>query len=251
MAEDVWTSGDTGEAPTRALPSISALVNEAFADVQSAPGPYLLAGTGAGGVILVWTLVGVTILVATTLGGTMLGGAIGDPDTVGPIVLLATLVGTLVFLVPLALVSPPLSASLARAVWDWQTNGVPLDLGAAFREPWRDLGKIYGVGVSAGLVVLVGLLLCYLPGLFAMLLLHHAFYRVAIHGRTPGEALSDTVAHVLAHPQWNLGVFGVSFLISLIASNVPLLGVPLTLAGVAAWNIRCYRAAFPEPRAAD
>jgi len=140
---------------------------------------------------------------------------------------------------------------LARAVWDWQTNGVPLDLGAAFREPWRDLGKIYGVGVSAGLVVLVGLLLCYLPGLFAMLLLHHAFYRVAIHGRTPGEALSDTVAHVLAHPQWNLGVFGVSFLISLIASNVPLLGVPLTLAGVAAWNIRCYRAAFPEPRAAD
>lgn len=251
MADDVWQSGHTGDAPTRALPTISALVNEAFADVQAAPVPYLLAGAGAGGVILAWTLVGIGVLVAAMLGGAMIGGAIGDPDAVSSLVLLTTLVGTLIVLVPLALASPPLSASLARAVWDWQDRAVPLDLRAAFREPWRDLGKVYGVGLATGGLVLIGLLFCYLPGLIAMCLLHHAFYRVAIHGRSPGDALSDAVGHVLAHPQWNLGVFGVSFVISLIASNVPLLGVPLTLAGVAAWNIRCYRAAFPEPRAAD
>lgn len=247
MAADVWEASNAGSDAGAGLPGVGDLVGRLMRDVQEAPVPHLAAGAG-------YAVVQLPLFILLVIG--MYGGAFAGmfwametlgEDEIGLGILAGTLAGASVTALPMAVVLPPLTASLYRAVYAWQARGEPLGFGSAFSTATQDIGRTYLTTIALSTIIFAGLLLCYVPGLLLAFVLHFAYMRVVIHRRGVIDAIQDSWGHAAAHPGWNLGVFGVAFLISLALSNIPFLGVVVATVAVCAWNLHAYRAAFPEP----
>jgi uncharacterized membrane protein len=125
------------------------------------------------------------------------------------------------------------------------------------REP--DLAKLFTgenllnyiiVGIIVGLAVGFGLLFCIVPGLFAIVALHFAPYRVIDRGETPMEALSGSWE--LVKPQFGSLVVLILalFAINIVGALLCLVGLLVTSPLSAVAMAHAYRTASGEQPAA-
>ncbi|MCB9672250.1 MAG: hypothetical protein H6736_04205 [Alphaproteobacteria bacterium] len=222
--------------------------------------PYLLAGVGQ--MVIVVPLVFVLIFfLYFVMFGTMFGGifvgiaaaavtgeVLGD-DAAGLVFMLtylgtwAVMLAAMVFVaVFIGAVLAPTQASLVRRVAEHQRGGRKLDFTACFSDAFLDLPSVVGVTLLVGTLFAVGMLLCYLPGLVAIVLLGFASSLVVLHRMGPVHAARTSVAHVMANPGFH-GMFGLLyFATSMLAAYIPIIGTMFLMA----LHVRAARTLFGD-----
>lgn len=85
----------------------------------------------------------------------------------------------------------------------------------SFRQGLTAPGRVTATAVLVLVIVTIGSILLYLPGIIAAVLLFYAI-PAALHGASPGQALRESISTVRA----NLGVSVVGFLITMVASSI-------------------------------
>lgn len=175
------------------------------------PVPFLVSG-------LVYSLVMLVIIGGGTIGGVVLmvtrldamtdGPGVPDQLPLGELALLYGIVfGAVLLAMPFALLWQSGSARAAETILE---GGRPT-IGAALAGPMR----VILTALLVGAIVLVGTLLCYLPGLAAAVLLMFSV-PAAARGASPVAALSESVALVRA----NLGTAIVAYLVLGVISSI-------------------------------
>jgi hypothetical protein len=249
MADNVFSEG-VRDDPDAGLPNVMDLVFQAATLVQRQPAGFLLAGLIPAVVIVGSTFVALFVVYVSFFLGTLLGGFAGGQDEAAVLgglgVMSLALLGLVVLLVG---ISTPIWASLYRAVWRLLVHDEPLSAGSAFSTMSEDLGAQFLYTLLSGAIVLLGLCLCYVPGLLAQGMLVFAWPAVVIHRMPVGRALSWSVGHALAHPAWHLGLWAVNFALSLILPNIPLLGYLLLFTVQPLFVLLAYRAAAGDGEA--
>lgn len=242
------------------MPDVSKLLSETMEEFKDNFAPYLLAGLGqmvvALPVILVTIFVGYFVvfggMMGLSFGGILVGAAIGEAvsqDIGGIVALLAQLAAVTV---PFALffgvlglglaLLAPLNASLLRAVAAHQRGEKTLDFGSTFSTATQDLVRVIGIGLVMSMLVMVGLMMCYLPAMAVPLLFGFATPLVALHRRAPIEATRTALGHVLAHPQPHLMLGLITLVMTMFAGYLPVIGPMFVLA----FHIRAHRQIFGD-----
>ncbi len=247
MAADAWEASKAASEAGAGLPPVGDLFGRLAKDVQASLVPHLMAGLGYAMVQLPLVILAVLVIYGGMFAGMYWGLENLSEDELGLAMMAGAMAGLSVVAVPLMILMPPLTASLYRAVYAWQARGEPLGIGAAFSTATQDLPRVYLATFTIGMVIFLGMLMCYLPGLIAAFALHFAYMRVVIHRRGVLDGIQDSWVHVADHAGWNLGVFAIGFAISFALSNIPLIGVILAVVLATSWNLHAYRAAYPEP----
>ncbi|GAP80527.1 MULTISPECIES: hypothetical protein [Brachybacterium] len=85
----------------------------------------------------------------------------------------------------------------------------------SFRQGLIGSGRVVTTAVLVLVIVMIGSVLLYLPGIIAAVLLFYAI-PAALRGASPGQALRESVATATS----NLGVTIVGFLITMVASSI-------------------------------
>ena len=85
----------------------------------------------------------------------------------------------------------------------------------SFRQGLTGPGRVVTTAVLVLVIVMIGSVLLYLPGIIAAVLLFYAI-PAALRGASPGQALRESVATATS----NLGVTIVGFLITMVASSI-------------------------------
>lgn len=255
MASDPWVpsdapsrgapSGAGGDAGDTALPSAITLAKTAIDDVLKNLTPLLLLGLGYFGGMMVVVSLGSVFLVGPMVIGTIVSAVFGsDYEALAALGSMGGfVVGVLLFLVLVMVAAGPMTASTYRALAALIGQGVPPTIGGAFTTARQDVGMVLGGSLLVGVVVGVGLLFCYVPGLVASFVLGSVPMLIAIRRTSPGEAMSVALANVRAHPSWYVEVLAVKFVFLLIASYIPVIG---TIAFMV-YQIRVFQAAFGLP----
>lgn len=240
---DVWAPGAEPEAPrlpatvsgpSDGLPPVTDIAQAVLDDFQQHFMGLLLLGLGFHAVILV----GVVVL-SVTLGLCVVPGVLMESEQLA---ILGTLVGTVVGTGLMFLVITPGSASTVRALGRMVVHGETPSFSGAFVYGFRDLGSLTLYGALSSFLTVLGMLLCYLPGLVVSFLLSWGFAAIALHRLGPVAAVRRSVGHVRDHPQWHLGFFGLGFCIAMLGSYVPIVGVLAYFM----YLTRAYRASFPD-----
>ncbi len=228
------------------LPTISKLFDDTLADVKDHFGGYAMAGVGFAAVQLPLTLVSIIGAYALIFASVIPGMQANDDEMVTMGLLGGTGVAILGLTLLFGLVFPPLQASLLRAVWAHQSRGEPLTLSAAFSTATHDLPRVYATVFLLGTASIIGMVLCYIPALIAAFLFHFAWVLAIVGRRSPFEAMRMSFEHVFSNLGWNLKIWGVVLLATLLLSNVPLIGTAAAILCGAAFTLRAAKAAFPD-----
>lgn len=207
-------------------------------------GPYALAGLGLTVVMLLPTvLIGLPIggfvlfsIFASAAAASRAGGSAASPTMSGVLMLVMIVVFLLVMVLCVAVLAG-FMASLLRAVAAHQRGESRLAFGSVFATVRHELGKNVGVGLAVSCVTLLGVLLCYVPGLIAAFLLWLAGPLVALHGVPVGTALRLSTREVRSDLGWHLKYFGLWLVINMIAQYIPVLGPMFALA----FSVRVFR----------
>ena len=253
MGGDVWEGSTAGSAPMdAALPSVMDVLVETFEDYQEHLSGYMLAGAGVVLVMVPLSLLSVFGLLAALVLG-MAPGLITDDE-------LLTVVGSiggyglgLTGLILLnVVVFAPMQASVGRAIADRIAEHHTLDIGAAFSTWSTDIGKVIGAHLFVSLLVMLGMVFCYVPGLVAAVMLGFVVPAVIVHRLSPVAAVRLSIRHASEHLAWHLGYFVVCFGIAMACSYIPFFGVALTVTFLQSFQLRCYIGIFgfePLPEA--
>ncbi len=247
--------------PGGQLPDMGRLLQATIGDLSDNLAGYILVGLGQMLVVLVASVV---LVPALYIGmalifcfGSMLSGllsgivmAITNSDGLaavfslfGTLLTFACTFGAMFLLIGglIALIAP-VTGSLNRAVAAHQRGEGKLDFNGAFSTAKEEL--IPGITVTAITtgIILLGVMMCYIPGIFAMGLLSFAPCLVYLHRRSATQAVSMAVTHAMANPQFYLVFCLAMFGITLIASYIPLLGP----AFIVAFHVRAFRMVFGD-----
>jgi uncharacterized membrane protein len=213
---------------------------DAFEDLQSHVSGYILSGLGVVLVVVPLLIVSMGLVIAGVV-ASLLSGAVLENDLVAGLGGVAVY-GVLLFVI-LAIslvVTPPLQASVGRAILQRITADRELGFSDAFSSWRKDFGRVVGTYALVNLMIGTGVLFCYVPGLLMAFLLGFAIPAVVVHGLGPVEAVRLSMRHVLREPGWHLGYSLVAFGISMFLAYVPILGFALTVSFLQAFQLRCY-----------
>jgi hypothetical protein len=241
MSSDVWASSTSAPSPADPqLPRVMDVLGDTFEDFQGHVGPYFLSGIGVFVVVTPLLLVTIGVLTLVAVGSIFSGAALENEAVVGlgGAVVYGGLLGMM--LAVSFVVTPPLQASVGRAVLRRITTGDALGFSDAFSTWRQDFGRVVVTYAVVHLLILTGTLFCYVPGILMAVLLGFAVPSVVVHRLSPVEAIRLSVSHALREPGWHLGYFGVAIAISLFLAYIPVLGFALTITFLQAFQIRCY-----------
>lgn len=239
-----------------ALPDVGTLLSATIAEFSDNIGPYALAGLGHFLVLMPVTFVGIIVgyiaMLFAMLGGmtgsAMVGVGVGGDagDALAGIGSLASM--ALSFLALFAVIAAmmailaPVSASLHRAVAAHQRGEKVLELGSAFGTLTQDIVPVLIVAILYGATIAIGLMLCYLPGLIAMIVFGFAPLLVYIGRKSPVAALSLSASHFMEHMSFYLPFGGLYIVIMMVAGYVPIIGPMFGMA----LHVRAYREIFGD-----
>jgi hypothetical protein len=223
--------------PDGQLPDLGKAFNETLNDFTRDIGPYAIAGLGLIVVTIPISLIMIVVMygfmAAVALGAVGMESASGGSDDAAwlPVALGFGSVGGIFLMIALMMVAmAPLTASLSRAVAQHQRGERRLEFGASFSTFWQDLGPVCGVMALLGLLSCVAAIFCYVPALAVAFFLTHAFTLAALFGTPAIPAVKASVAVVRTSLGWSAKYFGLSLLINMIASNIPVIGPMFTMA---------------------
>jgi hypothetical protein len=202
-----------------------------------------LLGAGALYLVLITVVTGLAVVAMVAIMVAMLEGA--PPSNELP-------AGVTLVIIALSFVIA-LLASVIGALWQSgaaQAGGVIAEGGRpSFRQALIGVGRVVVTAVLVLVIVMIGSVLLYLPGLVAAVLLFYAI-PAAVRGASPSAALRESVATARA----NLGTTIVGFLITMVASYVGsmiLIGVIAAIPFMMLFQIALYERingrALPEP----
>ncbi len=194
------------------------VVRGLFKQLQANPKGHLLMGLILGGLQFV-ALLGMMI---PLLGMAFVLPGL-DSDHALPAVaafLAAALAGLSVGMLPYIL----LFYGYLRAAVREAEGGACVTPGQVWRDAQAVAGRIVLTNLLLTCVEFVGMLLCYLPGLIAIVTLWHTNGLVVAGGRRPVAALGEAGRTVMAAPLQHLALYAGFFLCALVSSWLPLIG---------------------------
>ncbi len=122
----------------------------------------------------------------------------------------------------------PVIVAATVAMWGALTHqlsraylGGEISVGDGYRVGFRRFFPLLGAGILAMMAVMVGLVLCIVPGVLAMIALFAIVPAVVLEGRGPVEALSRS--HQLSRGAW--GTIFLTFLVILLIAYAPAMAV--------------------------
>lgn len=194
-----------GAAPGTDLGAdIGAALNFAWQGLARTPGALLGSGAIYFVLIIVGTVVGIIAMLTLSI-GVLEATSAGEGATT-----VVTLLLSLVLIVGVAAIAALWQAAAANAA-GLLADGVR----PTFRQSMHVTGRVATTAVLVLVLILLGSVLLYVPGLIAAVALFHAI-PAALRGASPGEALRESVATTRAH----LGTTVVGFLVLTVASYV-------------------------------
>jgi uncharacterized membrane protein len=228
------------------LPNVVTLIGDTLRAVLSNPLPWCLVAVPllAGFLVDLLASFGISATAITP-------GLVSDrQDLVVGGALLGIVTSLLITMVTMA----PLTAGLYRAVWAYKLDQEPLGLGSALSRMSEDLGSVLLLGVLNLLAAIVGMSCCYVGLFVPAVLFDLALPAIVVHRMGAIEAMRFSASHVTRNPAWHVGYWGIGFVVSLVAGYVPIVGGPIGVTILAAYQLETYRALFgdgPEPRLSD
>jgi hypothetical protein len=242
---DVWSSGQTSARnPDAGLPNVTDLASRTWAELQKDFGGFLLAGLAP---VILSQIAGVA-MIFVIYGGMGLGAVPGliieDELVMVAGSMFGLFGGTFGALALLMLVLAPMHASVFRAVWKYLETGEKLTISSPFSTYTQDLGRVILYQLVALGLGFLGAMMCYLPALVVGAALLFAGPAVYVHGLGVGSAIGLSWRHLLKHPGWHIGFFGISFLMTIGASFVPFIGPMLLTTAHPMFVLLAYRQVF-------
>lgn len=248
--------------PGGVLPELGSLFSETLSEFMDHIGPYLLAGLGFQLVAVPLTVLVVIGIYMLAMGGTLAAMLVGMILTVfaalisealGVLVMgmstvlsYVVLLGVVVIVLVLAGgILAPMQASLIRAVAAHQRGEQPLDFTASFSTITRDPLPVVTASLLVTLLTLLGLVMCYVPGLVMVALFAFVTHMVALHRTGALESLQLAAAHARAYPGFYVPYMLVYFVLSMVVSYVPIAGPMFAMA----LHVRAYRRIFGDQEA--
>jgi hypothetical protein len=247
--------------PGGQLPDIGTLVSESFTDFTENLAPYVL---GYLGVVVVSVPVTILLIIAIyflmfvgmmAVMVVMVGAIAALGEDVGLVVgVFAELVGFMGLFVMFAALGAvirafvaPFNASLYRAMAAQQRGEGDMEFGAAFQTIKQDIVPVVLVNVAYGMLIAVGLMMCYLPALLVPLCFGFADTLVALGRKTMGRAFAENFEHLKENPAWHGTYLAVSIGLMMVAQYIPILGT----AFMVSLHVRTYRYLWGDPDSAD
>lgn len=242
--DDVWAPGNAAGGAPKNLPQVTDLLSETISAVTNDFAGFFLAGVGPMAIALALGLGGSVLIYAGAFAAMMPGLAAQDETlTIAGAVGGFTL-GFMALIGASVVLTAPMTASLHRAVWQYMQTGEKLTIGAPFSTIGQDVVRVVIFQLGLLTAVIIGSLFCYLPGIAIAGLLMFAGPAVYIHRMPIGAAIGLSVRHVQREPGWHLGLFGLAFVVSMVLSYVPILGMALLMTVHPLLVLKAYRAAF-------
>jgi hypothetical protein len=226
------------------------VLTDLLGDLQANVVGYLLAGLGYMLVTFALVFVFLALLAGFMVVPLLIGAAL-DSEELGAILMMGgTFVGYVIGLLLIITVGAPFMASLARAARAHLEDGETLGFAAAFSRLGTDLVQVLLLSILQMALVLVGVMLCYLPGLLVSLFLDFAFPALIVHRLSAIAAIRLSFDHVRRNLGWHLGFWGLGLAILFVAQAVPLVGVMFGVPFYLAYQLKVYTMVFgtgPEP----
>lgn len=241
---DVWTSGTNEKNPDAGLPNVTDLASRMWAEIQKDFGGFLLAGL----IPAIGAQFAGFALVFVIYGGMFLGAVPGLVLEDELIALVGSMVGlfggTFGSIGVLILVMAPMQASMYRAVWKYLETGEKLTIMTPFSTYTQDVTKVLLFQIVTFALSFAGMMMCYVPALVVGAALMFAAPAVYVHRLGILDAVRLSVGHLMRHPGWHLGFFGIAFLMSIVASFVPVIGMMLLMSAYPMFVLLAYRQVF-------
>ncbi len=250
--------------PGGEIPDPVKLLQDTLKELTDDLVPYLMAGLGQMVITIPLTLVMVFmiyfVMFGTLFGGALIGAIAGA--MVGEVAgeeaggLVFGVVYILSFVVMLGLIVglsallgaliAPLNASLVRRMAKHQRGDRVLDFSSAFSDAKENIISTMVVTALVGLVVTVGLMFCYVPGIIAAFLMMYAGTLVFLHRKSPFTAIKTSAQHFMAHLKFHAVYSLLHFAAAMVAAWVPLIGPMFLLA----LHVRTHRTLFGDAETA-
>lgn len=228
------------DLPTTApLTDMTVVVRDVFEDLKSHAVGYALAGAAyfVASTALVFAAIGLLALF-------MAPGIIKEDETLLVIGGLAGMIPYTGLIFAFTLGGFPLmSASLLRALESQRTGDATIGFGSLFSGSGDRTWSIVLFYAMSQMLVLVGALFFYIPGMIAFAVTTFAFPIVVLEDATPVQALQLGWDHVRKNAAWHAGVW--LLLIPLfLALELTVVGLVFLFPILVAYQLFAYRAAF-------
>jgi hypothetical protein len=241
MADNVFQES-AGTDPDAGLPNVLDLVATTVAEVQKDPMGFIVAGLIPGLSIIGLTFVAVFGVYGIGFLGALPGIMADDEDLAALGGVSALLLAMMLLILVIVAVTTPIWASMYRAVWALLVRGEKLTIGAPFSTIGQDLVPLLTYTLLSAAIVSAGVMFCYLPGILAQGMLMFAWPAIVVHRMPVGRAIQWSVSHAMTHPGWHLGLWAVSFAMSLVLPYFPIVGYMLLFTIHPLFVLLAYRA---------
>ena len=212
-----------------------------FGDLKEHLFGYLLVSLSYLGFVTVYA---VAVVAAAAM--LVLPGALTEDDTLAGIGLALGMIVYVGGIFALAFVGvPPLMASTMRAIDRHRTGGPSVGVFDLFTAMRPNLGRVIGFYLLQNLLIIVGMLFFYIPGLIAAALCSFAFPIVVFEDVGPSEALSLAFNHMRERGSWHVMVW-LLLLVTVIVCELTVVGLLVVWPVMMAWQVFAYRLAFGE-----
>ncbi|MCB9685880.1 MAG: hypothetical protein H6735_12635 [Alphaproteobacteria bacterium] len=253
VSDNPWTSGEgASRNPEAGLPNVMDLVSQCAGELQQDFVPFLIAGILPAMLAMSAGVLGVFLI----YGGMFLGAAPGIAANDEDLMLIGgaggMVLGIFALFLGMALLFAPMNASMWRSVWKHMVGEEKLGFDAGFRHAFQDLPRVLVFHVVYIGAILVGSMLCYIPGLIAAFALTFAYPAVIVHGMSIGEAMRISVQHTRDNVAWHLGLFAVAFVMGMVLPYIPFIGYALLFTLYPMFVLAAWRAVYGDgPVSAD
>lgn len=215
------------------------VASETLADLFANPVGYFLANLAYFGMLF-----GVVTFSIAVLGLSVAPGIALEDETltaVGGIFGFA--VYTLAIFAVTLFLHPMMTASLMLAMREQRRGGETIGFSSAYNRMWDRMGPVVRLYLLTQLIVFVGMLFLYIPGLIAAAVGMFAFPIVVFEEVGAREAFGLAWKHVSRHGSWHLVVWLLLFVL-LIAAEFSIIGLFVFWPLMVCYQLIAYEKAF-------
>ncbi len=224
------------------LPPATSHVGEAFGLVKANIGGFLLSGVGFMGATFVGVMVCILVVFVPVIPAILTESE--------PLLMVGLVVGfsiyTVLLLLLVGVLTPLMWASLYRAYDAALAGRGSLGLTSAFSTLRQDALQVILCWFLMQTAVMIGAVLCYVPGLLLAAMLQLAIPLVAVRRLSAVAALKVGFEHAKAHLGWYLAVFFLALVMSMVLQYIPIVGLFLGMPFMVLVQAAALRHAFPE-----
>lgn len=240
--------GDLTPNPTLKGPDVTdpvAVARETLRDLMDHPVGYLLAGLTYFAAVF-----GLIIASMLALGVCMAPGLALEDET---LITIGGIIGGLIYttlIIAFTLVGYPLmTASLMLNLRDQRSGGAQIGISSTFNRMTERMGPAIRMYLLTQLLVLVGMVFLYIPGLIAMVVCTFAFPIVIFEDVSATEALKLSWAHIQKNAGWHVAVVFVAIALFIVI-ELTVVGIFVLWPLMACYQLVAYEKAFGSGGAA-